>query len=356
MQLPGASNGTYAEYTKETFTFNGYSTTTGDQVWGPTEAFNNPLAYYDQTSAVCAYGCLYTWTFGGEVYCFNMSNGQKVWNWSSGDTGANTPYGTNPFWIIGNYEATVADGVFYVETGHDYGPPLFSGAKIYALNASTGEPIWDILNFASGSSLPVMYGYMLSFNAYDNRIYCYGIGLTQTTVETSPVINSATQIQISGTVTDQSPGETCLGIPAAGTPAIADEYMSRWMEYLYMQSPKPTNATGVPVTLSYIDSNGNYYEIGTTTTDTDGKYAYTFTPNIEGQYTIMAIFEGSNSYFSSSAETHVTYMSPVTAAPTSATQPESAADLYFLPMSAVILVVLAIIGILLVLMMQKHRE
>jgi outer membrane protein assembly factor BamB len=354
MMMPSASNGTYVEYTKETFTFIGYSTKTGEKVWGPTEAMTNPLAYYDQTSAVCAYGCLYTWTFGGEVYCFNMSNGQKVWNWSTGDTGANTPYGTNPLWIIGNFEASVADGVFYVETGHDYGPPLFSGAKIYALNASTGQPIWDILNFASGSSLPIAYGYMLSFNAYDNRVYCYGKGQTATTVETSPVINSATQIQISGTVTDQSPGNTCLGIPAAGTPAVSDASMSRWMEYLYMQSPKPTNATGVPVTLSYIDSNNNYYTIGTTTSDVNGQFTYVFTPTIEGPYTIIATFEGSNSYFSSSAQTHVTYMNPATAAPTPTAQPPSMADQYFLPMSVIILVAIVIIGAVLALMVRKR--
>ena len=211
MMIPGASNGTYAEYTKETFTFSGYSTSTGEKVWGPTEPMVNPLAYYDQTSAICAYGKLYTWTFGGEVYCFDMTTGAKIWNWSTGDTGANTPYGVNPLWIIGNYEATVADGMIYVETGHDYGPPLFSGAKIYALNATTGELVWDILNFASGSSLPVTYGYMLSFNAYDNSIYCFGRGQTKTTIETAPVINNPSQILIKGTVTP-IPGSNLPGI------------------------------------------------------------------------------------------------------------------------------------------------
>jgi hypothetical protein len=355
MMIPGGSNGTYAEYTKETFEFAGYSTTTGEKVWGPTVAFTNPLAYYDQTSAVCAYGKLYSWSFGGEVVCIDMTTGAKLWNWSTGDMGANTPYGVNPLWIIGNYEATVADGIFYVETGHDYGPPLFSGAKIYALNATTGELIWDILNFASGSSLPVMYGYMLSFNAYDNRIYCYGKGLTATTVEVTPVINSPTQVQISGSVTDQSPGETCLGIPAAGTPCIADEYMSRWMEYLYMQSPKPTNATGVPVTLAYIDSNKNYYIIGSTTTDINGQYSYVFTPEIEGPYTVIAMFEGSNSYFSSQAQTQMTYMNPASAAPTSTTTTSSMVDQYFLPMSIAIIVIIVIVGAVLALLLVRKR-
>jgi outer membrane protein assembly factor BamB len=354
MMIPGASNGTYAEYTKETFTFSGYSTATGEKVWGPSEPMINPLAYYDQTSAVCAYGKLYTWTFGGEVYCFDMTTGKKIWNWSTGET-ANTPYGVNPLWIIGNYEASVADGMFYVETGHDYGPPLFSGAKIYALNATTGELVWDILNFASGSSLPVIYGYMLSFNGYDNSIYCYGKGQTATTVETSPVMNNNVQIQIKGTVTDQSPGNTCLGIPAAGTPAIDDASMSRWMEYLYMQSPKPTNATGVPVTLSVVDPNNNYFVIGTTVTDTNGQYSYTYTPDVPGTYTITATFSGSNSYFSSSGQVSVAFDMPPgsTAQPTA--QPQSAADMYFVPAIAGLFVLVIIVLALVVLLMLRKR-
>ena len=355
MQMPGASNSIYVEYNKEATTFTGYSTTTGKQVWGPTEPFTNPLAYYDQTSSVCAYGKLYTWSFGGEVKCFDMTAGDKVWNWSTGDAGANTPYGVNPLWIIGNFEATVADGVMYVETGHDYGPPLFSGAKIYALNATTGIPIWDILNFASGSSLPVAYGYMLSFNAYDNQIYCYGKGQTQTTVETSSVINNNAQIQISGTVTDQSPGQTCLGKPAAGTPAIDDQYMSSWMEYLYEQSPKPTNATGVPVTVSYIDPNNNYYTIGTASTDINGQYSMTFKPNIPGTYDITATFGGSNSYFTSSAQTQMTFDLPTSATASPTPQPASAADLYFVPAIAGLFVLIIVgLAIVVVLVLRKR--
>jgi hypothetical protein len=355
MMCPGASNGVYAEWTKETLTWKGYSTLTGREVWGPTQPYNNTLGYYDQTPALCAYGCLYSWSLGGEVYCFNMTNGNLVWSWNDGSAGLNTPYGVNPFWIIGNYEATIANGVFYVESGHDYGPPLFSGAQIYAVNATNGELIWSITNFATGSSLPVVDGYMLSFNAYDNRIYCYGKGLTATTVTTSPVINSNTQIQISGTVTDQSPGQTCLGIPVAGTPAIADESMSQWMEYLYMQMPEPKNATGVLVTLSDIDPNGNCYTIGTTTTDVYGQYSYVFTPEVPGTYTIIATFDGSNSYFSSSAETDVTLVMPTPAPATPTPAPASMADLYFLPMSIITIVAIVVIGaILALLMLRKH--
>ena len=196
---------------------------------------------------------------------------------------------------------------------------------------------------------------MLSFNAYDNPIYCYGKGQTATTVATAPVINNNAKIMITGTVTDQSPGQTCLGIPAAGTPAVSDDSMTRWMEYLYMQSPKPTNATGVPVTLSYVDPNNNYFVMGTTTTDANGQYSYTFTPDVPGTYTVTASFGGSNSYYSSSAQTSVAFdiQANPTAEPT--TQQQSVADMYFIPVSVGLFIVIIVIGAILALMMMRKR-
>ena len=55
----------------------------------------------------------------------------------NGSTGFDNPYGVNPFWPFGPGEATIADGVFYAASGHNYGPPLFKNAKIYAINATT---------------------------------------------------------------------------------------------------------------------------------------------------------------------------------------------------------------------------
>ena len=43
--------------------------------------------------------------------------------------------------------------------------------------------------------------------------------------------------------------------------------MTQFMESVYMQQSMPPNITGVPVTLSVLDSNGNYREIGTTTSN-----------------------------------------------------------------------------------------
>ena len=127
------------------------------------------------------------------------------------------------------------------------------------------------------------------------------------------------------------------------------------MEYLYMQSPKPTNATGVPVTLSYVDPNNNYYVIGTTTTDANGQYAYTFTPDIPGTYTITATFGGSNSYFTSSAQTHMTFLSTSSCTASPTPQPASMADTYFLPMSIITIVAIVVIGALLAALLLRKR-
>jgi outer membrane protein assembly factor BamB len=352
--IPGAESGVYAEFDKEALTWSGYSTLTGQKVWGPTEPYANPLGYYDGCSALCAYGNLYTWTFGGWVYCYNMTNGNLVWSWNDGSAGENTPYGVNTLWISTDSFASIADGVIYVESGHNYGPPLYNGAQLYALNTTNGKEIWSILNFDTGSCPCIVDGYLLVFNAYDNQIYCYGKGLTATTVTTSPTIGSSTQVLISGTVTDQSPGQTCLGIPAAGTPAIADQYMNQWMEYLYEQSPEPTNATGVPVTLTEIDPNNNTYTIGVTTSNIAGHYNYVFTPNVPGIYTIIATFGGSNSYFSSTAQTSFNFVPPAPATPTPTPTPASLVNTYFVPAVIAIIIVILIVGAVLFLALRKR--
>jgi len=230
------------------------------------------------------------------------------------------------------------------------------GAQIYALNATNGKEVWTFLNFASTSSLPVVYGYMLSFDSYDLQIYAYGKGLSATTVDTQAGVNNNQQVLITGTVTDQSPGQTCLGIPAAGTPAISDASMSDWMAYLYKQSPMPTNATGVPVTLSYVDPNGNSGTIGSTTSDVNGQYSYAYTPTVPGTYKIFATFGGSNSYFASSAETSMLWSPPSTPAPTQTAQPLTAADMYFTPAIAGLFVLVLVTLALVVLSLVRRRQ
>jgi hypothetical protein len=81
---------------------------------------------------------------------------------------------------------------------------------------------------------------------------------------------------------------------------MADESMAKWMEYLYMQKPKPTDATGVQVHLTAIDPNGNFQDLGMATTDMNGRYALAWTPPVEGTYHLTATFESTDSYWGSS--------------------------------------------------------
>ena len=126
------------------------------------------------------------------------------------------------------------------------------------------------------------------------------------------------------------------------------------MEYVYMQKPRPTNTTGVQVVLSVVDANGNYRDIGTTTSN-DGFYAFTWKPDIAGQYTVYASFGGSESYWSSHALTAFA-VDPAhpTLAPTEAPI-QSAADMYFVPAIAGIIVVIIIGFALIAILLLRKR-
>jgi outer membrane protein assembly factor BamB len=323
LALPAAGGGVYAEYNQQATTWIGYDIKTGEKLWGPTKPYNSSWAYYDWGGkGVIGYGNLYTWSISGEVYCYDVKTGAQKWSWYAGNAGVDSPYGSWPLGVFGQYD--LADGKLYLAAGHDYTPPVFKGAKLYCLNATTGEEIWSSLCFSMASSPAVADGILVKLNGYDNQIYAYGKGLSATTVDAPmTAITAGDSVVVRGTVTDQSPGQTCLGIPAAGTPAIADDSMSAWMEYLYQQQPMPTNAKGVEVTLDAVDPNGNFIHIGTATSDTSGLFHYAWTtPNVPGEYTIIATFMGSESYYASYKETAMV----VSEAPAATPTPTPAAD------------------------------
>ena len=139
-----------------------------------------------------------------------------------------------------------------------------------------------------------------------------------------------------------------------GVPCVSDASMNRWMEYVYMQQPMPTNTTGVPITISVLDANGNYRTIGQTTSDTSGTFAFNWTPDITGEFAIYASFDGSESYYPSSAATHIYTADPPTEpAATEAPQP-SMADQYFIPMSTAIIVLIIVVAAVLLLAQRKR--
>jgi hypothetical protein len=115
---------------------------------------------------------------------------------------------------------------------------------------------------------------------------------------------------VKGTVTDDTPTgrrntNDIIDFTLQGTPAICDEDMSAWMEYMFMQQAKPKDAKGVEVVITTLDPNGNTYELARTTSDINGAFGCVVEPPVPGKYQIMATFEGSASYGPSSASTYL---------------------------------------------------
>jgi hypothetical protein len=204
-----------------------------------------------------------------------------------------------------------------------------------------------------GDSVIAMY------NTYDEQVYAIGKGPSATTVTAPGVsIPLGTSMVVTGTVTDISPGLTDYSITSrfpSGIPAVSDDSQGEWMKYVYNQFPRPTNASGVPVILTVLDSNNNVYEIGTATTDDSGTFGFTWKPEISGQYTIYANFAGSGAYYPSFAQTYVNVEQTPETTPTEIpVQLTSIADTYFIPAVAAIILSIAIVGAVMVLMLRKR--
>ncbi len=303
------ADGVYTEYNEQEITWSAYNLTTGEKLWGQTESPTDiAWTYYDRSNGVIGYGNLYQWTMGGEVFAYDLQTGVQKWSWSAGSAGTDTPYGVWPLGTFNN-KYLLADGKLYVRAGHDYTPPVFKGAKLYAIDVNTGNEVWSSLSFSVVGSPAVADGYMLWYNGYDNQVYSYGKGPSKTTVAASPeIIAKGSSIMIKGTVTDESPGTKTSLLTSRfpnGVPAISDADQSAWMEYLYQQQPNPMDVSGVEVTIDAIAPDGTFINIGRVTSDASGLFKKMWTPDQEGEYTIIATFEGSESYYASYSETAI---------------------------------------------------
>ena len=255
---------------------------------------------YDIASA---YGMIFRAAYSG-VYAINWTDGSIVWKYEAPTPYEyETPYTTTDGITVYSFygSSAVADGKLYIyNTEHSPTQPVTRGWRLHCINATTGEGIWNI----TGSMSPgaVADGYLTASNAYDGYMYVFGKGQSTTTVSAPDVaVPKGTAITIKGSVLDQSPAQP-------GAACVSKESMATYMEYLHMQKPIPDGytVTGVPVMLLAFDSDGGVIDIGTTSTDMSGKFAYAWTPPDEGLYKITATFLGDDSYGSSWDETAVT--------------------------------------------------
>jgi hypothetical protein len=351
---------------KEATEWVAYSLNDGSYMWtsDPQVAFD----YYGSTSAgvlsgQIAYGNLYSSGMGGILYCYDMASGDILWTYGNGGEGNSTasgyawPYGNIPTFIN-----AVGDGIIYLITSeHTWTTPIYKDGLARAVNATTGEEIWTISSVTmefGKTSYAMADGYNTWFNGYDNSIYVVGKGASSTTVSVphsglsweQPVVITGSVMDLSsGTTQDEQATRFHNGVPVA-----SDASMTDWMGYVYQQKPCPSNFTGVTVTLSVKDANNNYRTIGTTTTDTTGTFSYTWTPDIPGDFTVYANFAGSNGYWSSYAEDHLTVMGASTPSATAPPVDLSSTQSYILGIGAAIIAVIIVIGAILALLVRKR--
>ncbi|MBN1357610.1 PQQ-like beta-propeller repeat protein [Candidatus Bathyarchaeota archaeon] len=348
--------------TKETRKHYGFDSATGELLFTTDSETYLQMWYgytYINLGVNIAYGNLYSAAYGGIVYCYDAQDGELLWTYEAED-----PY-TEIQWS--NYWPLCiqffADGKVYLgHHEHSVTTPSYRGAPYFALNATTGEVVWR----ADGLFKQTVWGGMsiigdsiiATMDTYDLKVYAIGKGPSATTASAPDIgVALGSSVVISGTVMDVSPGTTSTDLTLRfpnGVPAVSDESMSDWMLYVYKQFERPDNATGVEVVIYVLDANGNYYEIGRTNSSSNGYYSLTYTPTIPGIFNVYVTFEGSDSYYSSSAETSfvVEEAPEATAAPTPTPAPMT--DTYVLGLGIGSIIAIVAVGLLIILMLRKR--
>jgi outer membrane protein assembly factor BamB len=320
--MSNIDDGVFVLYAKEIRGFFGFDIDTGQFLWGPTE----PMHYMNMYSlrANIHFGKLYVTGYAGTVTAFDLGTGQKLWEYNALDPYNEILWSDN--WALIFSLFTPDHKIIFFTMEHSPIDPKPRGGPTFCIDAETGDEVWKVNIYGTrwGGHNVMGDSIMAAFNAYDNQIYAIGKGPSETTVEASPkVSNKGTSVLIEGMVTDISTGTKDPIIAARfpkGVPAVSDQSMDKWMEYVYMQHPRPMEVTGVSVTLDTVDPNGNFINIGTTMADGSGFYSHKWEPEIEGKYTVIASFTGTGSYWSSYDQTSIFVDPPET--PSTPIEPE----------------------------------
>jgi len=283
-----------------------YSLVTGQLLW---TSESEPQMNFYRSNENIYQGMLFTSGIGGELIAYNITTGEVLWTYTAEQVGFESPYGDYPIGI-----AVIADGKLYCTSAeHTTTQPPWRGSYLRCINASNGAELWKINMFGMGSNegngAVAADGYIIGLNQYDNQIYSFGKGPSETTVSApTTTIPRGEAVLITGTVMDIAPGtqqlEQSKRFPN-GVPAVSDASQENWMEYVYMQQGCPADAEGVEVVITTLDPNGNTYEIGRTTTSLSGTFGCAVNPPVPGLYKIIATFQGSNSYYRSYTETYI---------------------------------------------------
>jgi len=308
----------------------GFRLSTGEPLWGPKGPWHYQTNWsYESSNSwnLLVDGKYLVGGHGGTLHALDSQTGQSLWNYTVVDE-----YNTYLFNNAWRFRiAIVTDGKIYIEhTEHSPFDPKPRGAPFICLDLETGQELWriNLRGTEWGNTAAIGDSIIVRDNTYDQRVYAIGKGPSETSVTIqNNIVSLGDQVMVQGSVMDISAGTQDYEITARfpkGVPAVSDDDMTPWMEYVYTQKERPSDVTGVMVSIDAVDPNGNFVSLGTATTDSSGFFKTMVTPEIEGEYTIIASFMGSKSYWQSYDETALGVM-PQTS-PDTPIEPEEPTD------------------------------
>jgi hypothetical protein len=313
---------------------------------------------FDRISTI-NYGRLISSGAGGDIRCYNAKTGELQWNWTAEDPYTEFTIGNN-WWM---QQLFISDGKVYLgHVEHSPNQPLPRGAPFVCIDIASGDIVWKMdggfRQTCWGGKAMIGDSIIAFMDTYEQRMYAVGKGPSQTSVTASPKVSmQGSSVLVEGSVTDISPGTQDYAITARfpnGVPAISDANQSQWMKYVYMQFERPTDVTGVQVSLDTVDPNGNYVHIGNVTSDENGAYSCQWMPEVPGKYIVIASFHGTDSYYGSIAETAIVVDCPA-ATPTPSPAPTTTvSEQYFVPATTGLFVAIIVLGVLMVILTRKR--
>ena len=242
--------------------------------------------------------------------------------------------------------------VYLMSNEHTITDPIYKGARVVALNATTGKEVWTLSCYGSMATPAIADGFTTFLNGYDMQIYTTGRGPSSISVQ-APLtsVTAGSKAVIQGTVIDFSAGtkqtQQAADFPN-GVPVASDQSMTAWMQHVYQQKPLPTNFTGVSVSLDAIDPNNNYIHLGDAITNEKGLYSYVWMPpNVPGVYDVTATFAGTNGYWPSQTETTMVIESPAATATPQPLLAQPPLEMYIAGLGAAIIIAIAVAVLLL---------
>ncbi len=289
----------------------GFRLSTGQELWGPKGPWHYQTNWsYESSNSwnVLTDGLYLIGGHGGTLHALNSQTGESVWNYTLVDV-----YNTYLFNNAWRFRiAVITDGKIYLEhTEHSPFDPKPPAAPLVCLNFTTGERIWEINLRGTewGNTMSMGDSILLRDNTYDQLVYALGKGPSETSIMMQDnVVSLGDTVLVTGTVLDISAGTEQERITTRfpkGVAAVSDDSMSSYMEYVYMQKPRPMDTVGVPVKIQIYDPNGQYAWIGTANSDAEGNYYYSFVPDMEGTYAVIATFDGTNGYWGSESTAYL---------------------------------------------------